>query len=114
MSAILKHKSNLPPTADMVYLEWCYEACSNIWYNQNYPSLGRAVEPSCSAAILFTVQGARKVANLCLPIFDAIDRMYPILIRKVHRILESLSLCSGFSRRCTSWLTFENVGCIPL
>ena len=92
MWAIPKHKSNLPPTADMVYLEWCYEACSNIWYNQNYPSLGRAVEPSCSAAILFTVQGARKVADLCLPIFDVIDRMYPILIRKVHRMLKSPSV----------------------
>jgi hypothetical protein len=76
----------------MVYLEWCYESCSNIWYNQNYPSLGRAVEPSCSAAILFTVQGARKVADLCLPIFDVIDRMYPILIRKVHRMLKSPSV----------------------
>lgn len=83
----------MPRTADMVYLEWCHESCSDIWYNQNYHSLGRAAEPSCSGAILFTVQGARKVAELCLPIFDAVDRMYPVLIRKVHRILKSLSLC---------------------
>ena len=44
--------------------------------------LSRAFGPSCAAAILFTAKGARKVADLCFPVFDVIERMYPALIRK--------------------------------
>jgi hypothetical protein len=79
---ICRTLGNLPPTADLVYLEYCYESCSLLRYDERYPGLARASEPSCSAAILFTAQGARKVATLCLPVFDAVDRMYPQLIRK--------------------------------
>ena len=72
---------NLPPSADMIYLEYCHEKCDELAYNDNHPNLARAVRPSCSAAVLFTVQGAQRVADLCWPIFDVIDRMYPSLIR---------------------------------
>jgi hypothetical protein len=71
----------LPPSADMIYLEYCLEKCDELAYNDHHPNLARAVRPSCSAAILFTVKGAQRVADLCLPIFDVIDRMYPKLIR---------------------------------
>ena len=72
--------SDLPPTADMVYLEYCFEGCADLLYNQRYPRIARAWRPACSAAILFTVKGARRVADLCLPVFDVIDRMYPALV----------------------------------
>jgi hypothetical protein len=72
---------NLPPSADMIYLEYCHEKCDELAYNDQHPNLARAVRPSCSAAILFTVKGAQRVANLCWPVFDVIDRMYPSLIR---------------------------------
>jgi hypothetical protein len=72
---------NLPPSADMIYLEYCLEKCDELAYNDNHPNLARAVRPSCSAAILFTVKGAQRVADLCWPVFDVIDRMYPSLIR---------------------------------
>jgi hypothetical protein len=72
---------NLPPSADMIYLEYCHEKCDELAYNDHHPSLARAVRPSCSAAILFTVKGAQRIADLCWPVFDVIDRMYPNLIR---------------------------------
>jgi len=73
--------SDLPKTADLVYLEYCFETCVNLTYNKRYPRLAKAFRPSCAAAILFTAKGARLVADLCLPVFDVIDRMYPALIR---------------------------------
>ncbi len=42
----------------------------------------RAVEPSCSGAIYITAKGAQRIADLCRPVFDAIDAMYASLIRK--------------------------------
>jgi hypothetical protein len=79
---ICRTLSNVPSTADMVYLEYCFESCSYSSYDSSYPRIARAFEPSCAAAIFFTAQGARKVAELCLPVFHVIDRMYPHLIRK--------------------------------
>jgi hypothetical protein len=79
---ICRTLSNVPSTADMVYLEYCFESCSYSSYDSSYPRIARAFEPSCAAAIFFTAQGARKVAELCLPVFNVIDRMYPHLIRK--------------------------------
>jgi len=73
---------NLPPNADLVFLEYCFESCANLRYHPQFPRLAKASRPSCSAAILFTAKGAQRVARSCFPIFDVIDRMYPSLIRK--------------------------------
>jgi len=72
----------LPAGADLVFLEYCFESCANLRYHPQFPRLAKAWRPSCSAAILFTVKGAQRVAQHCFPIFDVIDRMYPSLIRK--------------------------------
>ena len=79
-NSICRALSNLPPSAHMIYLEFCLESCQEIRYNSGFAALARAKSPSCSAAIYFTVAGAKRVADLCFPIFDVIDRMYPTLI----------------------------------
>ena len=73
--------SDLPATADMVYLEYCFESCIDLMYNPRYPNLAKAVHPACGVAMYFTTKGARRAADLCWPVFDVIDRMYPALIR---------------------------------
>ncbi len=73
--------SDLPATADMVYLEHCFESCIDLMYNPRYPNLAKAVHPACGVAMYFTTKGARRAADLCWPVFDVIDRMYPALIR---------------------------------
>lgn len=75
--------SSAPASADMVYLEFCLEDCSKVMpLKSAHFRLALAAEPSCSAAIYFSARGARRVAQLCLPVNDVIDRMYPNLIRK--------------------------------
>ena len=94
----------LPPSADMLYLEYCFETCSHLrypppqaradgyaghypdGYERHYASasgragIARAYAPSCCAAVYFTARGARRVAALILPAFDVIDRMYQYLV----------------------------------
>ena len=77
---ILQAVEQLPPTADMLYLEMCHETCSRLSYSPSRPNLMRASNPSCAAAILFTRRGARRVLRGALPIWDVIDVMYPALI----------------------------------
>ena len=60
----------LPPSADMIYLEYCLEKCDELAYNDYHLNLAQAVRPSCSADILFTVKGAQRVTDLCWHIFD--------------------------------------------
>eukprot|EP00960_Hanusia_phi_P074944 768349-Hanusia_phi.AAC.1 len=79
--------SQAPPSADMIYLEFCYETCANVTYSQSRPLLARAFAPSCSAAIFYTIKGARRISQLCVPVFDVIDRMYQFLIQT--RLLEA-------------------------
>ena len=75
--------SGAPATADMVYLEYCLEDCSKTQpLRSAHFRLARAVEPSCSAAIFFSARGAKRVSELCSPVNDVIDRMYPNLISK--------------------------------
>ena len=70
----------LPEDTDMLYLEMCYEQCDKI--NKISKNLYKLYEPVCSAAILYTSTGAEKILKLCLPVFDGIDNMFPILIKK--------------------------------
>ena len=93
----------LPPSADMLYLEYCFETCSRLQYpppqadaggyerqyadgyERDYASGGagiaRAYAPSCCAAVYLTARGARRLAALILPVFDVIDRMYQYLVQ---------------------------------
>jgi hypothetical protein len=77
---VCRSLGRVPPGAEMVQLEFCFESCSRVGYSREYPLLARADMPSCSAAIFFSAAGARHVADLIFPIFDVIDRMYPALI----------------------------------
>jgi GR25 family glycosyltransferase involved in LPS biosynthesis len=70
----------LPEDADMLFLEMCHEQCDKI--KKISKKLYKLYRPSCSAAILYTPRGAKKILKLCLPIFDGIDIMFPILIEK--------------------------------
>jgi hypothetical protein len=69
----------IPPTADMVYLEFCHESCRKLSHSTAFPRLARAQSPACAAATFFSAKGARKVAEMCLPIFDVIDRAVALL-----------------------------------
>ena len=77
---ICRALSDLPASADMVFLEFCFEDCSKA--DPILPGLSRASQPSCSAAIYFSAKGAKRVSDLCDPVNDVIDRMYPFLIRR--------------------------------
>ena len=80
----------LPSTADMLYLEYCYEQCDDICYKaDNFTYIAKAFKPRygereggqrqqfapasaylrvpsrCTAAIIFTHKGARRVMALC-------------------------------------------------
>eukprot|EP00960_Hanusia_phi_P011272 329611-Hanusia_phi.AAC.1 len=74
----------LPSSADMLYLEYCYERCALHCSVSSYVHISRAYRPRCTGAVLFTAKGARKVLHLCKPVFGAIDNMLPILIERGH------------------------------
>jgi len=72
----------LPATADMLYLEYCFDECQaqqypfdNPWPSRSNPATLRAAGPACTAATIFTLQGAENVLELCDPIFNGIDNM---------------------------------------
>jgi hypothetical protein len=81
-AAILRAVEQLPPTADMLYLEACHESCGMLAYSPARPALARARHPSCAAAVLFTRRGARRALGGALPVWDVIDVMYPSLIER--------------------------------
>jgi hypothetical protein len=76
--------------ADMLYLEYCFEACNQThlhrhrrWHNGvGAPAswLVQAHNPLCSGAIAYTRAGAQRVLEHCVPIFDGIDGMLPALV----------------------------------
>jgi hypothetical protein len=55
-----------PVTADMLYLEGCHDMCVERRYSSLYPHWARTLGPSCSAAIVFTRKGARRLSLLDL------------------------------------------------
>jgi len=65
---------------DMLFLEYCFEDCSK--RKKIDTNIYKLYSPSCSAAILFSINGAKKVYKLCSPVFDGIDIMYPKLIKE--------------------------------
>jgi hypothetical protein len=71
----------LPPTADLLHLETCYESCALLRYGSS-DKIARASRPGCSGAILVTLKGAARLEQLCKPIWHGIDVMLPKLIEK--------------------------------
>jgi len=74
--------SHIPPAADLVYLEYCFETCSKVTHRRAHDHLAKAHHPSCEAAIYFTGAGAARAVGLMEPIFDVVDRMLPALISR--------------------------------
>ena len=74
--------SHIPPAADLVYLEYCFETCSKVTHRQMHGHLAKAYHPSCEAAIYFTGAGAARAVGLMEPVFDVVDRMLPALISR--------------------------------
>jgi hypothetical protein len=70
-----------PPTADMLYLEACFETCSERKFSYHYPMWAKTTGPSCSAAIIFTRKGAQRISYLSETIFWGLDNMYAAMIR---------------------------------
>ena len=72
--------AELPPAADLLYLEYCFEHCSRLDYNAQQRYIVRAGRPACAAAIILTRKGAEKVLRRMRRIFLALDNMYSELI----------------------------------
>jgi len=67
--------SSLPRNADVLYVEWCFDWCGESLFHTGYPLISLASKPHCSAGILFSAQGARKLDRLLRPIDSTIDNM---------------------------------------
>ena len=72
--------AELPPSADMLYLEACYEDCRNVRYSRSCRHIGRAHRPYCGGGILFTAAGSARVLRNAKPPWSSIDEMYSELI----------------------------------
>uniref|UniRef100_A0A7S4JAC4 Uncharacterized protein n=1 Tax=Guillardia theta TaxID=55529 RepID=A0A7S4JAC4_GUITH len=97
-SALLRYLSlaisQLPPSGDILYLEYCWEDCQGLLYSQpllhnvaagvntEFLGIARAVRPACTGAIVMTEGGAKKVARALVPIFHGLDDMIPRLIEE--------------------------------
>mmetsp|Transcript_7342 Transcript_7342/g.22447 ORF Transcript_7342/g.22447 Transcript_7342/m.22447 type:complete len:280 (+) Transcript_7342:141-980(+) len=78
----------LPPSADMLYLEYCFEACSKMEFLS--PVIARAFSPASTASIIFTQRGARRALALIERNFLPLDNMYAELIS--HGDLEAYAV----------------------
>ncbi len=72
--------SELPPSADVLYLEYCFETCNMLDCSSNFRYIRRAVKPACTAAMMFTKRGAEKSLAKIKHIFLALDNMYAELV----------------------------------
>jgi hypothetical protein len=70
----------LPPDADVLFLEACCERCAALRYSAHRPSLARAFWPFRSVGMIFTARGARRVASLCTPVTAGFDDMMQELV----------------------------------
>ncbi|EKX33466.1 hypothetical protein GUITHDRAFT_147913 [Guillardia theta CCMP2712] len=70
---------DLPSSADLLYLEACFENCRNLLYS-NLSSIARAHQPLCTGAILYSRAGADKVLRDSNSAFASMDTMLKQLI----------------------------------
>jgi len=76
----------LPQTADLLYLEFILEKCTNMSPVPGAPHLSvRAHRPLGTGAIIYTAKGARKVLEQTMPaFFPDLDSMLSHLIENGH------------------------------
>ena len=87
----------LPPTADLLYLEFCMETCTNISAVPGAPHLLRAHRPVGTGAIIYTAKGARRVLEQTLPaFFPAMGDMLSTLIANGHLEVIALLIADPF------------------
>ena len=91
-SMIVGALRELPSTADLLFLEFCLETCTNMSAVPGAPHLLRAHKPVGTGAIIYTAKGARRVLEQTLPaFFPAMDNMLSILIANGHlEVIEPL------------------------
>jgi len=65
----------LPPDADALYLEWCWDTCKAAQFHAAYSDVSVPYEPFCSAAILYTRAGLGKLIPQLAPVYTTIDDM---------------------------------------
>jgi len=67
--------ASLPREADTLHMEYCYDACKMSSYSNHNQWASAAYEPYCSAAILYSAQGIRKLlGNFFQKSAAAVDR----------------------------------------
>ena len=84
--------SSLPRNADVLHVEWCFDLCKESRFHTKYPFISLASKPHCSAGILFSTQGARKLDRLLRPIDSTIDNMLAHLCHGSALICHKLRL----------------------
>jgi hypothetical protein len=84
--------SGLPRNADVLHVEWCFDWCEESRFHTEYPLISLASQPHCSAGVLFSTQGARKLDKLLRPIDSTIDNMLANLCRQSAVICYKLRL----------------------
>jgi len=91
-SMIVGALRELPPTADLLYLEFRMETCTNMSAVPGAPHLLRAHRPVGTGAIIYTAKGARRVLEQTLPaFFPAMGNMLSTLIANGHlEVIEPL------------------------
>eukprot|EP00961_Rhodomonas_salina_P067522 906887-Rhodomonas_salina.1 len=72
-----------------------YEQCDASAFSASHPHLMKLHCPSCSAAIIYTAKGAKRVLEHCQPAFHGIDVMFPKLI-ETHQLEAYLALPQPF------------------
>jgi hypothetical protein len=84
--------SSLPRNADVLHVEWCFDWCEESRFHTSYPLISLASGPHCSAGVLLSTQGARKLDRLLRPIDSTIDNMFANLCRESAVICYKLRL----------------------
>jgi hypothetical protein len=84
--------SSLPRNADVLYLEWCFDECGESLFHTKHPLISLASKPHCSAGILFSTQGSKKLDRLLRPIDSTIDNMFAHLCHEGAVICYKLRL----------------------
>ena len=65
----------VPADADALYLEWCHDTCSESHHHPQMTHIKIPFEPYCSAAILYTLEGARRASAALRSIDGPVDDM---------------------------------------
>lgn len=101
-SMIVGALRELPPTADLLYLEMIMESCTHMSTVPGAPHLLRVHSPLGTGAIIYTAKGAKKVLQRTLPaFFPSMDNMLAHLI--AGGLLEVIALLLVVSARDIFW-----------